>query len=429
MTVLRASPRFRHARLDPGARIKSEDDGVNRWVQVLDRLVTAERVRAYALMLVAGYALGVAGWALSIRHGVDPLGKPLGGDFIIFYAASALALKGKALAAYAPSVLLAAERSVAAGSRGLFLWCYPPTFQLVAAPLALVPYGWALAGWTGMGLAAYLAMTRWISRAPGALLLACAFPAVLLNALQGQNGFLTAALLGAGLLGLDRRPWLAGAALGLLAFKPQLAVLVPLLLVASGRWRSLAGGALSAGGFVLVATAAFGVESWRAFLAFLPQVSHNLAAGALPLFKDPSLYAGLRLLGAPHAAALGANLALAAAAAGLTVLAWRRPGPLPLKAALAVLATLIASPYAFDYDLVLLAIPLGVLAEHGRTHALAPGAKALMALGFAAPVAMLAASFWLHLQPMPAVLLALYAATWRAFGGASTPGALGQTES
>jgi hypothetical protein len=57
-------------------------------------------------------------------------------------------------------------------------------------------------------------------------LIAAAFPAVFVNIGHGQNGFLTAALLGSALLSLDRRPWLAGALIGLLAYKPQFGVLI-----------------------------------------------------------------------------------------------------------------------------------------------------------------------------------------------------------
>lgn len=380
----------------------------------LDRLITPDRVSAYALMLIGGYALGAAVWIALLKGGVDPLGKPLGGDFIIFYAASKLGLTGHALSAFKPAALLAAERSVAPASRGLFLWCYPPPFQLLTLPLALIPYQAALAAWTAGGLAAYFAMTRGLSRAPGALLLALAFPAVFVTAMQGQNGFLVAGLLGGGLLLVDRRPWLAGALLGFLVFKPQFGVLLPLVLIAGGRWRTIAATAMSAALLIAVSTAMFGVEAWRDFLAFLPQVSANLADGALPLYKVPSVFAALRLVDAPAPAALAANLALAAPVVVLACTAWRRPGPLPLKAGLAVLATLLASPYAFDYDLVLLAIPLGALAEHIRTDGAPTGTRALIALGFLTPIAATPIARFAHLQLTPLVLLLLIAATWRA---------------
>ena len=52
------------------------------------------------------------------------------------------------------------------------------------------------------------------------------------NVGHGQNGFLTAALLGGALHWLDRRPWLAGVLIGCLAYKPQFGVLIPVALLA-----------------------------------------------------------------------------------------------------------------------------------------------------------------------------------------------------
>ena len=75
------------------------------------------------------------------------------------------------------------------------------------------------------------------------LLLALAFPAVYVNLAHGQNGFLSAALLGGSLLILDQRPKLAGVLIGLLAYKPQFGVLIPLVLIATGRWTVIAAAA------------------------------------------------------------------------------------------------------------------------------------------------------------------------------------------
>ncbi|WP_158915012.1 glycosyltransferase family 87 protein [Caulobacter sp. S45] len=380
-----------------------------------DAWLTRERVRNYSLMLVAGYVLALVGLVLSLRHGLDPFGKPLGADFIIFYSASVLALKGKAALAFTPSALLQVQHTLAAPTRGMFLWCYPPTFQMLIAPLALAPYRIALLLWTAITGGLYLAMTRLISCERIGLLVALAFPAVFLNLAQGQNGFLTTALMGGGLLLLDRRPWLAGALLGLLVYKPHFGLLLPVLLLATGRWRSIAGATISACLFIAAATALFGVETWWGFFAILPVVSHNLTTGALPLDKVPSLFAALRLLGVPQTPALGASLAFAVPFVVLTVIAWRRKGPLALKAGLAVLATLLLSPYLFDYDLVLLAIPIGALAAYGQGTSLPLGGRATLVLVFAAPLVLESVAYALHLQLTPVILALCFWAVWRAF--------------
>ena len=388
---------------------------MDRWLRAADGWVTAARIRAYPRLLLAIYAVALAALVLTLRQGLDPSGHPLGADFIIFYAASNLALHGHAALAYAPAALLAAERGAVAASRGLYLWCYPPSFQLAMAPLALLPYRAALAAWLAATGGLYLAAVRLISPTRAALPLALAFPAAFLTLVQGQTGFLTAALLGGGLLLSERRPILSGAVLGLLIYKPHFGVLVPLALMAGARWRTLAAMAGTAAALVGASAWAFGPGAWLQFVATLPLVSHNLSSGLLPLAKDPSLFAGLRQLGAPQTLALGVNAAIALPVIALTLKAWRDRTALPLRTGLTVTAILIASPYAFDYDLVALAIPLGVLAEHLRGHpAPPPGLRALVGLGFAASFLLEPLSLFARLQLTPVLLLALFAAGWSA---------------
>ena len=387
----------------------------------LDRLVTVDRARGYALLLLAGYALGLGGIVLSLRAGLDPRGKPLGADFIIFYGASVLVLKGKAALAWSAPALLAAERTAVPASRALFLWCYPPTFLLLIAPLAKLPYVAALVAWLAATGAGYLAMMRMLVRDRRIWWLALAFPGVFVCVMQGQNGLLSAAVLGAGLLWLDRRPWLAGAVLGLIAYKPHFGLLLPLLLVGTGRWRSLLAAALSVAAFVGVSAIVFGVESWRAFLEAAPQVRASLQDGALPLAKMPSVFAAARQLDAPLALAYGLQAAVAGLAALATLAAWRRPGPLALKAGLAVTATLLATPYAFDYDLVLLAIPIGAVAVEGRTRALPRGVPATLAAAAFAPLVTPPLASYLHLPVTPLVLAALFVAVRRVLAAQAQP--------
>lgn len=372
----------------------------------LDRLITAERVRTYAVLLLAGYVVGGGWMASTLRHGLDAQGKPLGADFIIFYGVSRLTLGGHAAMAYVGQALLMAERQVFPATRGIFLWCYPPTFQLVVWPVALAPYFVALAAWTAGGLAAYLWMIGRISTEKRAWLLALAFPGVFVNAIQGQTGFIVAALLGGGLLLLDRRPILAGILLGLLAIKPHFAVLPPLLLIGTGRWKAVAAALVSALGLATAATLTFGLQSWDGFLRAASAASNAFSSGALPLSKAPSTYAALLQLGAPAGVALALHGALAAVAAGLTLAAWRRPGSLELKAGLAVLATLIVLPYDFDYDLVLLAIPIGAVLKATAGKDAVPGVNAALVLLSVTPILVGPAAKWVHLPIGPLALWA-----------------------
>ena len=379
----------------------------------LDQLFTPSRIRGYALLLVAAYVIAAVWWLGAMKHGVDADGKPIGYDFITFYAESMLDRAGRAAAAYDMAAITAAEKAIIAANQTICLWHYPPTFALLMKPLAYMPYLVALPVFVFGSLALYLLMVRQISDHPLALLLALALPAVFINGMHGQNGFLNTAVLGFGLLMLDRRPWLAGLLLGLLVYKPHFGVLLPLLLASQGRWKSFAGAAISATLFCAISLAVYGLEPWLAFVRNLSVVSQVLERRMLPWPKIPSVFVAVADLGVPQAVAYGVHIAVAVGLAGLTWRAWRLPGPQTLKVALAIPAILAVSPYCFDYDLVLLAIPIALVAEHARRAAVPTGTKAVLGLGFITPIAFTWIADKTHIHLMPVAILLFYAGLWR----------------
>jgi hypothetical protein len=223
---------------------------------------------------------------------------------------------------------------------------------------------------------------------------------------------------------MDRRPWVAGAILGLLTIKPHLAILLPVLTLGTGRWKAIAGAVLSAGAMIALSLLAFGVEPWAAFVANLPNVSRSLATGALPLNKTPTAFVMLLQLGTPLLLAQILQGFLAVVVAGASLIAWRRAGPWPLKAGLACLGTLIAVPYAFDYDLMLLAVPVGVGALAALKGDSPPGVRLCLALLYCAPL--LVGPLWAiaHVQLVPILLAVGYVTLWRqlAAGRSAAPG-------
>jgi len=368
-----------------------------------------------ALVVLAGDLLATAFWLLTQHDLMDRFHQPMGGDFIIFYAASSLTLKGKALAAFSAQAMLLAERAAVAGAPQGLLWCYPPPFQMLIAPLALAPYALAFGAWSALGLSGYLAAIRRISSEPTSLLFALAFPGLFVTIWQGQTSLFVLAVLGFGLIMLDHRPWLAGAVLGLLICEPQFALLLPLLMIGSGRWRTIVGAAISIAALCVLSGGVFGLSLWRAFLTGLPEVSQSLARGELPWAKVPSVFVAFAWLGLPHALALGLHALIALVVALATLWAWRRPGPLSLKAALAVLASLIATPYSFNYDLVLLALPIAAVAERARRHPLPVGTKLVMGLAALTPNLFLSLAQHTHLQLTPVALLLVFGSVWRTY--------------
>jgi len=339
------------------------------------RWLTAARARGYSLLLLGLSALAVAGWIALSDGLIDRNGKPLGTDFSSFYAAGSLVLDGRAAEVYNMAAHFAREQRIFGPDTPFYGWLYPPIFLLIATPLADMPYPVALLVWQIGTFAIYLATIGAILRSVrrldptiGQLWLpiAAGFPAVLINLGHGQNGFLTAGLFGAALLALPARPIVCGVLFGLLAYKPQFAVVAPVALVAAGQWRAMLAAALTVMALVGFSGMVFGVDLWLAFAAST-ETSRTLLLeqGNVGFEKLQSVFAAVRLWGGGVPSAYALQGIVSAAAVLSTGWIWRSPCELDLKAALLVIATLLASPHVLDYDLVMLAPAIAFMVRHG----------------------------------------------------------------
>jgi Glycosyltransferase family 87 len=329
--------------------------------------LTAERARGYSLILLAICAIAFAGWIALSDGLVDRNGKPIGTDFSNVYAAGTLTWQGKPADAYDPARQHAAEKTVFAGRDVPFYgWHYPPFFLAVAFLVAALPYALGLALWLAASFAAYLVALRAILPRRETLLIASAFPAVFINIGHGQNGFLTAALLGGALHLLDRRPWCAGVLIGLLAYKPQYGVLIPLALLAGQRWSSIVAATVTIAALVAVSLAAFGDGVWHAFadsMNFTQTIV--LEQGGTGWEKIQSAFSAARHWGADLRTAYAIQIALGLSLAASLVWLWRSEAAFELKASALATASLLATPYVLDYDLVALAVAIAFFARHG----------------------------------------------------------------
>jgi hypothetical protein len=219
------------------------------------------------------------------------------------------------------------------------------------------------------------------------LLLALAYPAVFVNLGHGQNGFLTAALFGGALALVDRRPLAAGVLFGLLAYKPQFGLLIPVALVAGGRWRGIAAAALTLAALALATLAAFGPEVWRAYAASTAIArAELLEAGVAGWHKLHSVFAAVRMWGGPIPLAYAVHGAAALVAALSVAWVWRNSASLALRAAALAAATLVAAPHSHDYDLMLLAPAIAFLLIDGFACGFAPYEKTILAFVAMAPL-------------------------------------------
>jgi hypothetical protein len=323
-------------------------------------LIAIALVIAQAVYLLASYGQGT--WII----GAD--GKGIASDFVNVWAAGKLALQGAPAAAYDWPIHKSIEE-FAVGHRfgGYFGWHYPPPFLGIAALLALLPYGASYTLWVFATLPIYVAMVRAIIAEQGAVLLALACPALLSNFVVGQNGFLTAGLMGGALLLIERRPLAAGALIGLLTYKPHIGLLIPIVLAASGHWRVFFSAAVTAALMALVSLVVFGSATWLAFFHSIAHTSQAfLSDGWANFGKLQTLFGLTRALGGGETLAWTLQATLALVSALVVSLIWRGRSSLEIKAAALATGAMLATPYLYTYDLVVLAVPLAFLYRLGR---------------------------------------------------------------
>lgn len=352
--------------------------------------LTRGRILRVTAALLLGYVISFA-FLLATADGLNDFrGRPIGTDFSNVYAAGTYAIEGRAALPFDPAWQHAREREVFGAATPFYGWHYPPFFLFIAALLALMPYLVALFVWQAVTLGLYVLSIRAIVRSlvpDGAggrrwlwLLLAAAFPAVFVNVGHAHNGFLTAALIGFALVLLERRPIAAGILIGLLAYKPQFGLMIPLALMAGGHWRAIGAAAATVGALILGATAVFGGEVWQAFFDSTQFTRTTvLEAGETGWHKIQSVFAWTRMWGASVSFAYGAQLvAILGLAAGLIWL-WRSGAAFALKAAALCIAALLATPYSLDYDMMMLAPAIALLICHGIAHDFAAWEKSALA--------------------------------------------------
>ena len=264
---------------------------------------------------------------------------------------------------------------------------------MIAAVLALLPYLPALALWQGTTLALYLASIHRIAgplaRDHGRLVLlfAIAYPAVFINLGHGHNGFLTAALIGLALLLLDTRPLLSGILFGLLAYKPQFGLLIPLALIATGRWKTFFAATITVALLVLAATLVFGVTVWQAFIDGSGYTRHVvLEAGQTGWHKIQTVFAWARMWGAPLPLAYAIQIVVTLVVAAGVVWLWRSATSMRVKAAGLIIASLLATPYSLDYDLMVLSPAIAFWASDGLSRGFRPWEKTILAALWIVPM-------------------------------------------
>jgi arabinofuranan 3-O-arabinosyltransferase len=283
----------------------------------------------------------------------DGAGRPFGDDFVNFWSGPFLAWHQRAAEIYNFDAFHVFEQSVVGEHLQGYHYSYPPTLLVLMAPLALVPYVPALFIWIAGGWSAFYRALRLAMPKGRTLLFALATPAVFINTVGGQNGTWTAALFGAGLGLLDRQPIVAGSLLGLLIYKPQFGILIPLALLAGRRWQAMAAAAMASAGLIAVAALCWGPEIFADYLLQITWLRHVILEDGTGVWhRMLSVFVAARRLGADVQTAYWVQAIVAAFAAIAVAAVWFRDAPFGIRNATLILGTCLATPYLQDYDMV-----------------------------------------------------------------------------
>ena len=347
------------------------------------------RERALRIAIVAGLvSIAVLAFLIGASSGtLDYLGRPLGTDFSQVWIAGQMALDGQAADVWNWDKHFAVQRALHGPQLVEYYgWHYPPPFLLLAAALATLPYLAALALWQAATLVPFAALIRRMTGRSEAWLFVLAAPVSLICVLHGHNGFLTALLLGGGLLALERRPFVAGLLLGCLVYKPQFALILPLLLLVTGNWRAIAGAAIASLGLIALSYGIWGWPVWQAFIDSLPLTRRVvIEAGTTGWEKIMSPFSAIRGVGGGIglAYAVQAIASVVAIAASLWVARVGRPD---LRNAAVTATVLIATPYVLDYDFVVLLAGIAFVWRDAVRHGWLTWEKSLLGLAWIAPL-------------------------------------------
>jgi hypothetical protein len=213
-----------------------------------------------------------------------------------------------------------------------------------------------------------------------------------------------------------------------LAFKPQLALVIPICLAAGGHWRTFVSTGVTALTLTLASLAVFGLECWMSYFENATSFAHYYFSSAkvgtegwVHWQSVPTVGATVQKLTDNETMAWSLQIIAGLVAAAAASLIWIRSRD-PLCRSLALVSAMfLATPKALYYDVGVFAIPLAYLAAdaaRGQLHA----------SGF-----LLAATLWmfpffgelaglLGWQPGPLILLVSLAyAGWRAHRDSISP--------
>ena len=278
------------------------------------------------------------------------------GDFFALWTSAVITHGGDAAVNFDADALHLRQVALGMNPDGYNPFPYPPTFLLLLGPLGALPLHLAFYVFMVPAFLAYLlamAWGRW--REWWWTLAACIAPATGITLISGQTGYLSGALMVAGLRLLPSHPALSGLMFGLLTYKPQLGVLIPVALLALRAWRAAAAACLTFAALVAASGAVYGFGLWGLWLHSITEYATRFhpVVGYMP-----TIYANAIMLGAPRGLAWALQLAISLPVGYGVWRAFRDEGPSGRACALLLVGTYLATPHAFNYDMPMMTAAL-----------------------------------------------------------------------
>jgi alpha-1,2-mannosyltransferase len=396
------------------------------WTFLHSRLLGRQRIRAVAIILV--FCLwGVCLVEYAKPGIVDRAGNIKFQDFLQFPISARLIASGHADQLYDDQVLAREIRAIVSRDTSVYLqYFYGPQVALPFTPLASLPFMAQAAIWVALSLLMYFVCIYLIWKRCAALrpyralvaICALAYPPLFHFFVRGQLSAVVLVCFTAAYLAFSvRRDFLAGVALGLLAFKPQFLVAIPLILLLAQAWKAFAGVVISAAAQLALTSLYFGRAVMQAYVArLLHSAGHP---GSTELLFSPiqmhSLHSFWELL-IPWRPGVWLLYALTSfAVIGIAAAIWKSSTLLALRFSALMVAAVLVNPHLYIYDLLALAPAFLLLTEwlvNNVRHPAKPTLDVLLYLAFVLPL-FGPLAHWTHLQLSVVVFVAMLWSLYR----------------
>lgn len=303
-------------------------------------------------------------WLVFVRLKNDPVN---GADFGIFWAVARLLHEGQAVKAYdATAVHQVTQQFMPVLKKGTFGWFYPPQYFIFLYPLGWFGYLWSYLLFEGaslwlaiLGLRRLLPDARWI-------LLILGFGGVAINLGYGQNAFQTLALLTWIIVLQEKAPVRAGILAGIMCYKPQLMLMIPVMFLQNSNWRAIISGMLTLFCLVVLSMLLWDANLWLVWMRSMSLATQALAKGGNHyLAMVYSLYALVHRFGLSTELSMLVQIAQGLILFGTSIKMTRDCPDVDLNNALWILTGLMMTPYLIEYEAAILLLPLALYVKSG----------------------------------------------------------------